>query len=71
MEGHEANTMDGDTRIKLVLGSSEDGLRSRSRRASAGVGEQDDSLRARLIAASVETIAAGSGPRLVGTRHSS
>jgi hypothetical protein len=67
MEGSEVGTMDGRILIKWDLEPSHYTLRSRPHRLVAGAGEQVEALRARLIAATVETLAEGSHPRLDGT----
>ena len=68
MEGREAVTMEGKTRIKWDLGSSNDTQRAGVERVSAGAGAQTEALRARLIAATVEVLAEASHPRLRKTR---
>ncbi len=69
MEGSRAGIMDGKTQIRWTLGSSHDTQRSRPRRATTGASEQTESLRAKLIAATVEVLAHGSNPRLAETAH--
>jgi len=68
MEGREAVTMEGKTRIKWDLGSSNDAQRTRVERVTAGASDQTEALRVRLIAATVEVLAEGSHPRLGQTR---
>ncbi len=67
MEGSEVGTMDGETQIRRTLGSSENSRRSGLNGVSVGAGGQIKTLRTRLIAATVEVLAEGSGPRLGGT----
>jgi hypothetical protein len=62
-------TMDGKTAIKRAVAPSHDPRRSRPRGVGAGSSEQAETLRARLITATVELVAEGSDPRLVRTRH--
>ncbi len=69
MEGSSVGIMDGQTQIRWTLGSSHDTQRSRPRRATTGASEQTETLRAKLIAATVEVLAQGSNPRLVGSGH--
>jgi hypothetical protein len=69
MEGSEAGTMDGKTPIKRAFGPSDDKRRSRRRRVASNAGEQTETLRARLIAATVEVLAQGSHPRLDRTAY--
>jgi hypothetical protein len=59
--------MDGETAIERALGSSRDWQRPRS--VAADTGEQAATLRARLVAAIVETLAQGSHPRLDRTAY--
>ncbi len=68
MEGREAVTMEGKTRIRWDLGFSNDTQRAGVERVAAGAGDQTEALRARLIAATVEVLAEGNVPRLVETR---
>ena len=68
MRGREEVTMDGKTRITWVLRPSHDVRRTRLQRATTGTGERVESLRAKLIAATVELAAEGSNPRLGKTR---
>ncbi len=63
------STMDGKTRIKQVPGRSHDPRRPRPRRVGADSSEHTETLRARLITATVQAVAEGSDPRLVRTRH--
>jgi hypothetical protein len=66
MEGSEQATMDGKTAIERALGSPPN---ARPRWAPANIDEPSEALRARLIAAVVETLAQGSDPRLARTAH--
>ncbi len=68
MRGREELTMDGKTRITWVLRPSHDAGRTRPQRATTGTGEQAETLRAKLIAATAELAAEGSNPRLGKTR---
>ena len=68
MEGCKERTTDGRTPVERILAPSHDARRSGARRASAGAGEPTESLRARLVAATVELVAQASGPRLGKTR---
>ena len=61
--------MDGKTRTKRAPGRSQDAHRSRPRRGAGVSGEQAGTLRARLIAATVELLAEGSDPRLDKTGY--
>ncbi|HYM45686.1 MAG TPA: hypothetical protein VES65_05935, partial [Solirubrobacteraceae bacterium] len=75
MEGREEDTMDGKTLIKRAIGPSGGALhgaqnRSGQRHERDGAGEPSETrrpteaLRARLIAATVEVVSDGGGPRL-------
>ncbi len=67
MEGSSVGIMDDKTQIRWTLGSSHDTQRARPRRIATGAGGQTETLRARLIGATVETLAQGSDPRLTKT----
>jgi hypothetical protein len=69
MEGSSAGIMDGKTQIRWTLGSSHDTQRPSPQRIATGAREQAETLRARLITATVEVLAQGSNPRLVKTGH--
>jgi len=71
MKGREEVTMDGRARFKWVLTPSHDTEPTCPQRVSAGASEQTGTLHARLVAATVETLAEGSNPRLVDTRDTS
>ncbi len=64
MEGREELTMEGETRLKRALRPPHDAAHSFPRRVAAGPGDQTGTLRARLIAATVEIVAEASHPRL-------
>ncbi len=69
MEGSGVGTRDGTTQITWTVGSSQNTWRSGLRRVAAGAGERTETLRAELIAATVEVLAEGSNPRLSRTRY--
>ncbi len=71
MRGREELTMDGKTRITWVLGPSREALPTRPRRVTAGISDRRETLRAKLIAATVELAAEGSHPRLIESRDAS
>jgi hypothetical protein len=66
VEGSKEGTMDGKTAIERTLGSSQN---ARPRWAPANIEEPSETLRTRLIAATVEVLAQGSHPRLGRTAH--
>jgi hypothetical protein len=66
VEGSEQATMDGKTAIERALGSPHN---ARPRWTPANTDEPTETLRARLIAATVEVLAQGSDPRLGRTAH--
>jgi hypothetical protein len=68
VEGSEEGTMDGKTVIERALGSSQN---ARPRWTPANIDGPTETLRARLIAATVEVLAQGSHPRLGKTAHAS
>jgi hypothetical protein len=69
MEGSEVGTMDGTTQIRWTLGSSQNTQCVGMNRMVAGAGGQAETLRDKLIAATVEIVAMGSNPRLAGSAH--
>ncbi len=69
MRGREEVTMDGKPRITWVLGPSQDAPRTRPQRLTTGIGARRETLRAKLIAATVEVATDASHPRLDTTRH--
>jgi hypothetical protein len=69
MEGNGVGTMDGETQIRWTVGCSHDTQSRRPRRVAAGSSVQAETLRARLIAATVEVLAEGSHPRLDTTGY--
>ena len=69
MRGCEVLTADDRTQVTWVVGPSPDALKAPVHRVGAGIGERADTLRARLIAATVELAAEGSNPRLQQSRH--
>jgi len=70
VEGHEEVTMDGKTPSKRPLGHPREAQQAGPERVAAGVCDQAETLRRRLIAATIEVIAAGSDPRLSESRYS-
>jgi len=68
MEGSNAKTMDGTTRVARAAGPSAH-THTGSRCESASRGERTETLRARLITATVEVVAGASAPRLVKTQR--
>lgn len=68
MEGREQVSIDGGTRVEWVPGPSGDAQRIGSQRVSSGIGEDFETLRAGLIAATVEVLAEGSDRRLGESR---
>jgi len=69
MKGREEVTMDGETRITWALRPSYDTHRVRAQRVTAGISEQTERLRARVVSATVELASASSHPRLAKTQH--
>jgi hypothetical protein len=69
MEGREGVTMEGGTQLERALRPSQIAQRTGVERVTAGAGGRIEALRARLIAATVETVAEGSHPRLAKTRY--
>ncbi len=69
MKGREVLTMDGGTQIKWVLEPSHNAHRTRSSCVATGICESTETLRAKLIAATIELAAEGSHPRLIESRH--
>ncbi len=68
MEGRKQVSADDGGRIEWVLRPSGDAPRIRPQRVSSGVGEDFETRRASLIAATVEVLAEGSDRRLGESR---
>ncbi len=69
MEGREAITMDGGTRIRLAARPARDVQRARVERTTASTGDRAEVLRERFVAATVELLARASVPRMTKTRY--
>ncbi len=69
MKGQGEVTMDGKTPIKRVVGHPPDAHQTGPGRVGAGVCDLAEALRSRLMAATIEVIAAGSDPRLSESRY--
>jgi uncharacterized heparinase superfamily protein len=68
MEGSEVGTMDGETQIRWTVGSSQNTQCRRLHRVAVRSDKQTETLRDRVIAATVEVAAPASNPRLAKTR---
>jgi hypothetical protein len=69
MRGSEVLTTEDSTQVTWVLRAPHNAPRTRLQPATAGISDRNESLRAKLIAASVEVAANGSNPRLQQSRH--
>ena len=69
MRGREVVTMDGNTQVTWVLRAPQNAPRTRLQPATAGTGDRNEPLRAKLIAATVQVAANASNPRLPQSRN--
>jgi hypothetical protein len=69
MEGSEVGTTDGETQTRWTLGSAQNTQHTGLRRVAAHADRRSETLRARLIVATVEVLTHASNPRLGRTRY--